>query len=203
MLKKGVPGIGYINGPDGRPATKFRTGYIPEYADAVDRGVDVRHLAEQIASTPIELDQAYRQVLEEYGWEGGGVILDSDELIAKRDAEQAMADAEAEGQPMDPLHALAALMAAGVVQPNPDDPEGTEALTHAWAQERHLPAPDPDDMTAVLTVLQEHGTAGVYDLMEVTGLSALNVRRAVDALESTGRAAKATADQYVPCALGG
>jgi hypothetical protein len=201
MLNKGVPGIGFINGPDARPGTKFRTGYVPEYADEWDKGVDVRHLAEQIASDPIELDQAYKQVLEEYGWTEPGIILDSDELVAKWDAEDAMTAAQQAGRAMDPLRNLAALITAGVVKPNPDDPAGTQALMEAWRQERGLTPADPDAMATVLVALTEAGAAEIYDLMEATGLSARDVMRALDALESTGQVAKGPAEQqYIPCA---
>jgi hypothetical protein len=193
MLPKGVPGIGYINGHDARPGTKYRTGYIPEYAEPWDKGVDVRHLAQQIADTPIELDAAYRQVLEEYGWTEPGIIVDSDEVIARWEAEEAARAAERASQLADPIRTLAALTAAGVIKPNPDDPEGAEALRQAWELE-HPPA-DPDDMDRVLATLRERGAAEFYDLMEATGLSALNIRRALDALMSAGLAANGISDQ--------
>jgi hypothetical protein len=155
VLPADVPGIGYINGPDNRPATTFRTKWLPENAAAYDLLPDVRHLAEVIASTPVMLDDAVLRAIRPLGWTGPGHVITDDD--------------------------------SGVYAPAPEGPPDD-------APDRLAPRPgdDPNLMTAVIACLmnrtQEDGSADVYDLMKDTGLTLLDVTRALAALTATGLA---------------
>jgi hypothetical protein len=195
QLPKGVPGIGYIAGPDMRPSTKWRTGFIPEYCEPGDTGVDVRHLAEVIANVPLLLDDPVASTLCQLGWTGPGMVLDSAELVDKWAAEAEMERAHAATQiaSMSPAQLLAHLSTPGL----PGAPAGNDVSALAGALLTPPPtAPLPDrTVTTVLSALGDQGDA--YDVMERTGLDALEVQRAIDLLTSDGHVLEATGGQYI------
>jgi hypothetical protein len=65
-LPPGEKGAGYIAGVDDRSDTKFLTDWFPEYAEDGDTGVDVRHMAEVISRTPVELDSSMTRAMEAF-----------------------------------------------------------------------------------------------------------------------------------------
>lgn len=60
-------GVGYIAGIDGRSDVKFTSDWFPEYNKPGDKGVDVRHVAEEISRTPIAYDSAVTRAMEAFG----------------------------------------------------------------------------------------------------------------------------------------
>ena len=59
-------GVGYAAGPDDRSDVKFTTDWFPEYNDLGDTGVDVRHVADVIAGTPIEFDSSVTRAMDAF-----------------------------------------------------------------------------------------------------------------------------------------
>jgi DNA-binding IclR family transcriptional regulator len=58
----------------------------------------------------------------------------------------------------------------------------------------------PHEVKVVRSALDQHHAADIYDLMSTTGLSALEVTRALDALISDGVAEQAPDGSYAMCA---
>lgn len=79
-------GVGYASGPDDRSDVKFTSDWYPEYNEPGDTGVDVRHMAEVISRTPIELDSSTTRAMEAFGfthqmviteWKGRGDVQET------------------------------------------------------------------------------------------------------------------------------
>jgi hypothetical protein len=185
LLQPGVPGLGYINGPDRRSGTKFRTGYIPEYAKPGYTGPDVRGLAELTFNTPVRRDPVYEESLRRLGWTGPGMVLDSAELLTQWEAERRENERQAAAQ----QEAKLAGVAAQAAQQTP----AQYAAVKEAVYNTH-----PDDLEAAVHALQD-GAASVYDVMELTGMDALRVRNALNAAVTTGTALKDPAGRYVAC----
>jgi hypothetical protein len=182
LLEPGAPGLGYTNGPDRRPGTKFRTGHIPEYLKPGQTGPDVRGLAELIHNTPIRRDPAYLATLERLGWTGPGMVLDSAELVAQWEEEREETRRQEEAR-----HLVKVATAAQQLTP----------AQHAAVKEA-VYATHPDHLEAAIQALRD-GAASSYEVMERTGMDALTIRNALNAAVATGSALKDPAGRYVAC----
>jgi hypothetical protein len=87
-------GVGYAAGPDDRSDVKFTADWFPEYNEPGDTGADVRHVADMIARTPIELDSSVTRAMEAFGLKHQDVIT---EWKGHGGAEAAAAPAQAPG----------------------------------------------------------------------------------------------------------
>jgi hypothetical protein len=148
LLSSREKGSAFTRGPDERD-DKCRTKWIREYLKAGESGVDIRHLAEQVAQTPIRYDDAVLRSMEAFKIGHQGVFT-----------EWRGADS-----PATPATGPAA--AAGPV-----------------AQIDGLPTRDEADK--VLAALRGNPAADLYKVMELTGMSALTVTRALNMLTSNG-----------------
>lgn len=63
-----IPGSGFISGIDRRsgPADEFATKYCPEVSKPGETGMDIRHVAGEIAQTPIRYDAAVTDLMAEW-----------------------------------------------------------------------------------------------------------------------------------------
>jgi hypothetical protein len=66
-LPANEPGAGFIAGPDERPGDRFTTKNMPESLKPGQRGLDIRHLAEVIGSTPIYYDPGTLAAMDQFG----------------------------------------------------------------------------------------------------------------------------------------
>lgn len=165
-LPAGVHGISYLKGPDRRSDIVHRTKHLPEYLRPGQSGVDVRALADRIAATPIAYDDAMLQAIRPLGFTGQGQILTDDD-----------------GWTLDALL--------------PGD-QTVEAAADAPTAPAHptIAAPSQQDIGAVRHALNSTTDADVFDLMKATGLSALDVSRAIDALIGDGHATQDQSGRY-------
>lgn len=118
-LSPGEVGAGYIGGVDDRSDAKFTTKRCPEYAKPGDTGIDIRHLVEEVGSTPIAYDSSVTRAMEAFGlthqqviteWKGRGT--------AEVAAEPVTVPAGAKGPGLEGL-------------PTRDDAEAVKAALHA------------------------------------------------------------------------
>ena len=169
-LPPGVHGVSYLKGYDKRSGIVQRTKHIREYLRRGETGVDVRAIAERIASDPIAYDEGVLSAIGPLGYTGPGQVLSEDDGWD--------------------LSALLGVEEQAEPEPAPGRPETQPSITgpvsaHAIADVRRALPHRPD--------------ADVFDLMEVTGLSALEVSRALDALIADGAAVQAPDGRYAPC----
>lgn len=168
-LPPGVHGISYLKGPDKRSGIVQRTKHIREYLRPGETGVDVRAIAERISRDPIHYDDGVLDAIVPLGYTGQGQVLDDE----------------------DGWDLSALLPAAETFEPEPE-PAGSDtprATSPASAQ----------DVAAVRHVLDHRSDADLFDLMEATGLSALEVSRAADVLIDDGFAVQQPSGRYAPC----
>lgn len=169
-LPPGVPGASYLKGYDRRSGIGQRTKSIREYLRPGETGVDVRAIAERIASDPITYDEAILRAIGPLGYTGPGQILDD----------------ETDGWDITSLHP-----ADETTEP---DPEANEPARPAGGG-----TVSTADTATVRSALEQRPDADVWDLMEATGLSALDVSRALDTLITQGHAAQEPSGRYAPC----
>lgn len=171
-LPAGVHGTGFLNGPDNRPAATMRTKHLPEYLQPGQAGIDVRELAGRIAVNPVSYDPAVLGAITPLGYTGPLQVVGGD------GAEQPSPPWR--GSP-DAMHWT----------PGPEDPgpAGAELLAGPASL---------DAVSRVQRALAQHGGDGaeIYDLMEATGLSALEASRATAALVTSGDAVQ-DGDRYL------
>lgn len=177
QLAPGIPGLSYLNGIDRRSGTTHRTKSIREYLRKGETGVDVREIVDRIAADPIVYDDAFLNAITSLGYTGPGQVLSDEdawglsELLPKQDT----------------------------AKPTPKEWE------EAWDVIAQLPpssSVSQENIRHVAEKLRERNGDGsdVYDLMQDTRMSALDVTRAVDALIAAGAAAQTPSGRYVPCA---
>jgi hypothetical protein len=170
-LAPGVPGLSYLNGMDRRSGIRHRTKWIREYLRPGETGVDVREIADRIAAEPITYDEGILRAIEPLGYTGPGQVLSDDDDWG-----------------------LSALM------PSEDtaQPAANDTVAAATTFGGSVP---PEDVCRVEHTLRVRNGAGadVFDLMQATDLSALDVSRAVDVLIANGQAAQAPNGRYMPC----
>ncbi len=174
-IAPGVPGLSYLSGIDRRSGILQRTKSIREYLRPGETGVDVREIADRIAAEPITYDDGILRAIEPLGYTGPGQVL-SDE----------------DGWNLSEL--------------TPKTEEGdTQAVTPATATATQtIPVSGTishEDVFRVEHTLRTRGDSGadVYELMEATDMSALDVSRAVDALIAAGQATQTPTGRYVQC----
>lgn len=168
-LPADVHGISYLKGPDKRSDIVHRTKHLPEYLRPGQSGVDVRELADRIAADPIVYDDAFLHALRPLGYTGQGQVLDDD--TDTWDITDLTGD---------------------------DDTDAASDETAAPAPPARpaVAAPSPQDITAVQHALPDVGSADLFDLMKTTGMSALEVSRAVDVLIADGHAVQTPSGDY-------
>lgn len=176
QLPAGVHGIGYINGPDKRPAATFRSKHLPEYVQPGHTGVDVRDIAGRAAADPVDYDRAILDAIVPLGYTGPGQILDDDVPADATD----LGTADQRTRPRD----------------------GGQAATggaERWATTGT--ATDPSCHESVARLIASAGAGGVelYDVMAGTGISALDASQAVAALVAAGDVTTDDAGRYVSC----
>ena len=173
-LAPGIPGLSYLNGIDRRSGIRQRVKSIPEYLQPGETGVDVREIAERIAAEPITYDDGVLRAIEPLGYTGPGQVLSDDDSW----------DLSALMPKTEETNASGGTATATVTQTIP--------VSGTVSQE---------DILRVEHTLRQRNGAGsdVFDLMEGTDLSALDVSRAVDVLIAAGQAAQTPSGRYVPC----
>lgn len=173
-LAPGVPGLSYLNGIDRRSGVVQRTKSIREYLRPGETGIDVREIAERIAAEPITYDEGILEAIVPLGYTGPGQVLSDDDDWDLSALMPKKEEAKASG----------GAATATVTQTIP--------VSGSISQE---------DILRVEHTLRQRSDAGsdVFDLMEATGLSALDASRAVDALIAAGQAAQTPAGRYIPC----
>lgn len=169
-LPDGVHGVSYLKSLDRRSGIVQRTKHLPENLKAGRTGVDVRDIADRIATDPITYDDAILLALQPLGYTGPRQVLDDEtdgwdlSVLYGSDDAEAETSAAATATPAD---------AAPTIAP-----------------------PSPQDVGVVQRALNITADADVFDLMKATGLSALEVSRAVDALIVDGHATQAPSGRY-------
>lgn len=168
-LAPGVPGLSFLNGIDRRSSIRQRTKSIREYARPGETFVDVREIAEQISSEPISYDDGILRAIEPLGYADPGQVLSADDAWD-----------------------LSALM------PQEDDSRAEAGVDSAPATSTFSGAVAPEDIGRVEHTLRVRHSEGadLYDLMQATDLSALDVSRAVDTLIANGQAAQTPMGSY-------
>jgi hypothetical protein len=167
-LPEGVHGISYLKGPDRRSDIVHRTKHLPENLRPGQTGVDVRDLADRIAATPIVYDDAMLRAIRPLGYMGQGQVLTDDDGWD-----------------------ISALMGGDTVEEPAADPAPTATEVGPT-----IAPPSPQDVAAVRLALPATGSTDLFDLMKTTGMSALEVSRAVDVLISEGHAVQAPSGNY-------
>ncbi len=171
-LPEGVHGVSYLRSYDKRSGIVQRTKHLPEVLRRGQTGLDVRAIAERIAADPITYDPTFLGAIDLLGYTGPGQILDDgDDWSLNR-----LLGGEANQEVVD------AIADAGTLH----EPKAAGPVS----------APDID---AVREALGQRADADVFDLMSATGLSALGVSRAVDALIADGAASQAPSGRYATC----
>lgn len=167
-LAPGIPGLSYLNGIDRRSGIRQRTKSIREYLRPGERGADVREIADRIAAEPITYDEGILDAIAPLGYTGPGQVLSDDDGWD-----------------------LSALM------PPKENAEPTSADTTPATSTftGSVPAEDVGRIEHTLRVRNSDG-ADLYDLMQATDLSALDVSRAVDMLIANGQAAQTPTGSY-------
>jgi hypothetical protein len=169
-LPDGIHGVSYLKGYDKRSGIVHRTKHLPEYVRRGQTGVDVREIAERIAADPISYDQAVLDAIVPLGYTGPGQILDDEDGW---DLSMMMPAEDTEELEPEPRTATARQDGSGPVAAG--------------------------DVTAVRDALGNRRDADVFDLMDITGMNALSVSRALDALIAGGAAVQAPSGRYAPC----
>lgn len=178
-LPEGVHGVSYLRSYDKRSGIVQRTKHLPEVLRRGQTGLDVRALTERIAADPITYDPAFLGAIDLLGYTGPGQILD--------DGDGWGLDALLGGEPSEAnQEVMAALAEADALVDRANEPKAGGPVS----------APD---VAAVREALGQRADADVFDLMSATGLSALGVSRAVDALMADGVASQAASGRYASC----
>jgi hypothetical protein len=170
-LPEGVHGVSYLRSYDKRSGIVQRTKHLPEVLRPGQTGLDVRAIAERIAADPITYDPTFLDAISLLGYTGPGQILD--------DGDGWSLSTLAGGEPSEVTNAIAE---AGALLDRANEPKAA--------------APD---VAAVREALGQRTDADLFDLMATTGLSALGVSRAVDALIADGAASQAPSGRYASC----
>jgi hypothetical protein len=211
-LPEDVHGAGYLASVDRRPSATMRTMELPEYAEPGDDGVDVRELADRIASIPVAYDAPVLRVMERYGWNQPHMVINDEDTIRPRALrEKAMegltpADIKVlmDPSPATMIQKIAVLTRVGVMEADEEDAQvlaDAEAAAENQAHSRRPAAAeqeytsilkaDPsaaslDDPARVLRSLVTMEQGDVYDVMASTNLSYLAASRALDLLKQGG-----------------
>lgn len=170
-LPEGVHGVSYLKGYDKRSGIVQRTKHLPEYLRRGQGGVDVREIADRIAADPITYDEAVLRAIQPLGYTGPGQILSDDD-----------------GWDLNTL--LGVVEGESEAEPTPSRTPSPSAVPGP------VPAHDVRDVREALSVRTD---ADTFDLMETTGMSALQVSKALVALIAEGVAAQASPGRYVLC----
>ena len=179
-LAPGVHGLGYLSGPDQRPAATFRTKHLPEYLKPGQHGLDVREIAERISQDPAGLDVASLSVIGELGYCGRGQVLDGDlfDSLLAQASRAAAAAAQDSGTPAPAPSASPAAPAAPAATPAP--PPASPSV--------HLPL--------LAMVLSQRGEMDLFDVSEAAGVDAFEADRALGALVADGMAVQVAPGTY-------
>lgn len=172
-LPPGVHGASYLKTLDRRSDIVQRTKHLPEYLKPGETGIDVRGIAEQIAADPVTYDPAILNAITELGYTGPGQVLQDDDGWDLSDLLPSGEDTAA--AEVDPPSS-----------PGPTLPVSTVLLS-------------PHDVADVRDALTHRREADMYDLMNLTGLSALDVSRSLDTLIAEGLAVQHPSGRYAPC----
>lgn len=171
FLAPGVPGLSYLNGMDRRSGIRQRTKSLREYLRRGETGVDVREIADRIAADPIVYDDEFLKAITELGYTGPGQVLSDED----------------------------GWNVAEILPKDGDVKAGTAPATNAQAAAPVFTGQiAPADVCRVehhLRISNGNG-ADVFDLMQATDLSALDVSRAVDVLITNGQAIQMPTGSY-------
>jgi len=195
-LAPGIHGLGYLNGPDGRPGATMRTKHLPEYLKPGETGIDAREIAGRIAADPVRLPGVVIDAITPLGYTGPGQVLDGSQLAAAI----ALVAADAKSRRPAGLTVEDALrkVVAGDTSPAP---AGTEALPGATARAPSpagpplLPA-DPVSLPLLAAVLAQRGEMDLWDVSEAAGCDALEADQALGELAAAGLAVQTAPGRY-------
>ncbi|MBG6089855.1 hypothetical protein [Actinomadura viridis] len=165
-LPDGIHGVSYLKSLDQRSGIVQRPKHLREYLRPGENGVDVRAIADRIAADPITYDESIMRAIVPLGYAGPGQILSDD-------------DGDWDISKLMPTAAE-------------DDEHDVTDTTAGQA----APATAAPYAAVIHKALQDSPSADVFDLMESTGLSALEVHRAVEALVIDGHAVRHTDGNY-------
>jgi hypothetical protein len=167
LLPANDPGVGYINGPDGRSGTgdRFHTKFCPESLKPGMTGVDIRHIAGIIERTPVQYDPGTLKVMDRWG------LSPSVRQVFT----------EWKGRPQ-----------YGDAAPGSTVPETAPSGPGVGGMPFRE---DAEKVLAALREAGTPG-ARIPDLMRATDLGLDAVARSLDALTANGHAVKAGTDQY-------
>jgi hypothetical protein len=180
LLAPGVHGLGYLSGPDQRPAATFRTKHLPEYLKPGQQGLDVREIAEWISQDPAPLDVASLSAIGKLGYYGRGQVLDG-ELFDSLMAQAAQAAAQAAQDSGTPAPAPSASHPAPAAAAATPEPPPTSAAVH---------------LPLLATVLSQRGEMDLFDVSEAAGVDAFEADRALAALAAAGMAVQVAPGTY-------
>jgi hypothetical protein len=169
-LPDGIHGVSYLKSLDRRSDIVHRTKHLPENLRPGQTGIDVRDIADQIAAEPIRFDEAVLRAIRPLGYTGPGQVLTDDD---DWDVSALYGGTAAEETPAAEPTSAPTVVTAPAVAP-----------------------PSQQAISAVQEALGHTTDADVYDLMHSTGLSALDVSRALDALITDGHATQAPTGRY-------
>ncbi|MGH3160235.1 MAG: hypothetical protein ACRDNF_27185, partial [Streptosporangiaceae bacterium] len=77
-----LPGVGYLNGPDGRPGEVMRAKYLPQLLDPGQAGPDTGEAAGPIAQEHADLDEDFLAAVVPLGYTGAGQVLGDEPMKA-------------------------------------------------------------------------------------------------------------------------
>jgi hypothetical protein len=193
VLAPGLHGVGYLNGPDARPAAVMRTKHLPEYLKPGQGGVDAREIAGWIGDHPIELDEAIVSAIVPLGYTGPGQVLDDEPVKA------ALALLAEDARSRNPRgltieDALRRVTGGGDTGRQPARP-GAPAASPP-------PTPPPPPPGAVVPlpllahVLAQRGEMDLYDVSEAADIDALAADTALRLLVDAGQAIQVAPGRY-------
>lgn len=178
-----VPGLGYLNSFDQRPAATFKVKYLPEVDETERCGPDAYDIAQAARQDPVSFDRAVREAGARYGLYGGGQVI-ADEDLPGYDQLPVAGSAPSAAGGGGALRAVRTGEAGAASRA--DGADGAGGADGA--------ASDPAQAAA--RALAARGPSEIYDVMEATGLSALEASRALDALIAVGDATQDASGRY-------
>jgi len=207
-LPQDLWGVAYAkSGLEDRSGVQMRTDEFPEIAEPGDGEADVHDIAAIIAADPVEYDDAVLRVLrhELFGWTGPGHVITDDNIVPPGGLAQpaqgggtATLIRPAAGPESSPLADLARGIREGLIQPNPDDPDGAAMLLQALELEeaRQGAAASLDTAGRIRRAVAAAPGRDLYGVMKDTGLDAFTAMRELGLLVECGQVTLDAAGTY-------